>query len=205
MAEPSVAPAGPSNAASSPSTQRGVPYYEKLRRDLRSSLQKKRDLDAQLATIEDSIYRTEGAYLDETAAGNIIKGFDNYIKGTSVGGAATGAGAAGGGRRKGGGSSEADRVFSRSSISFMRSLDSPAPPTTSASTTSTPSHAPTPTSSFAPPSVRESAHATPSSANGTSKAGTSTNKKKKAAEVLKDEDEEEGKPVKRGKISYGRD
>ena len=61
----------------------------------------------------------------------------------------------------------------------------------------TPSHAPTPTSSVPPTlTARGSDNATPQSA--TSKAG---NKKKK---VVEKEDEDEGKPAKRSKISYGR-
>lgn len=63
----------------------------------------------------------------------------------------------------------------------------------------TPSHAPTPASSVPPAlTTRGSDHATPQST--TSKAAS----KKKKAPVEKDEDEE-GKPAKRGKISYGRD
>ncbi|KAL8922063.1 MAG: hypothetical protein Q9208_005373 [Pyrenodesmia sp. 3 TL-2023] len=64
---------------------RGIPYYEKLKRDLRETLQKKRLLDKNLATLEDQIYRFEASYLEETSsAGNIIKGFDNYIKGSAL-------------------------------------------------------------------------------------------------------------------------
>lgn len=119
------------------STTRGIPYYEKLKRDLRETLQKKRLLDKNMATLEDQIYRSEAAYLEETsAAGNIIKGFDNYVKGSALLG--SGAGAAGGGAGGGGGGgiagggggggtstrrkgvSDGDRVFSRSSCSYMR-------------------------------------------------------------------------------------
>jgi len=72
--------------------------------------------------------------------------------------------------------------------------DSPEP--TSAQTT--PSHAPTPNSSFAQ-STRDSNHPTPTSA--THKALPKKNKK--AAD--KDDEDTDGKEKKRSKISYGRD
>ncbi|KAL8650977.1 MAG: hypothetical protein Q9210_003500, partial [Variospora velana] len=40
---------------------RGIPYYEKLKRDLRETLQRKRLLDKNMATLEDQIYRFEAA------------------------------------------------------------------------------------------------------------------------------------------------
>ncbi|KAL0257440.1 hypothetical protein SLS55_008253 [Diplodia seriata] len=165
---------------------RGMPYYEKLRRDLREALAKKRVLDATLNTIEENIYRAETGYLEETSAGNIVKGFDNYIKGSTAS-TAGGAGAGNAARRKAA-INDQDRIFSRSSQSFLMN-DSPGP--TSAQTT--PSHAPTPTSSF----PGASNHPTPGST--TSKA---TNKKRPSA---KDDEDTDGKPNKRGKITYGRD
>ncbi|KAI4288537.1 MAG: hypothetical protein L6R35_002188, partial [Caloplaca aegaea] len=45
---------------------RGIPYYEKLKRDLRETLQRKRLLDKNMVTLEDQIYRFEAAYLEET-------------------------------------------------------------------------------------------------------------------------------------------
>ncbi|EXJ58002.1 hypothetical protein A1O7_05425 [Cladophialophora yegresii CBS 114405] len=141
----------PPNTASKPVTNSdrpGLPYYEKLRRDLRDTLQKKRLLDRNLASIEDQIHRQESAYLEETSvAGNIVKGFDNYIKASSsttasagtISGSALGGGV---GARRRAAINDADRVFSRSSVSYMRDSDSPS------SATSTPNHAATPTGSF---------------------------------------------------------
>ncbi|KAL4953012.1 histone acetyltransferase subunit NuA4-domain-containing protein, partial [Aspergillus filifer] len=162
---------------------RGLPYYEKLRRELRDTLQKKRLMDKSMAQLEDQIYRFEQSYLEETTAGNIIKGFDNYIKGSSTG-SSVGAGgiiSAGGGggtssRRKAA-VTDGDRVFSRSSASFMR--DSPAP----SSAQTTPSHAPTPTSTYNG-SGGNKANGTSgdtSSAAGSVKGGSSKNTKKKAS------------------------
>jgi chromatin modification-related protein EAF6 len=122
--------APPPTTTTSTDASRGIPYYEKLRRDLRESLQKKRTLDASIHSIEESIYRMETSYLEETGAGNIIKGFDNYIKGSAggssagSGGTLIGGGMGGGGggtatRRKGG-IGDADRIFSKSSASFNR-------------------------------------------------------------------------------------
>ncbi|KAF2196840.1 NuA4-domain-containing protein [Delitschia confertaspora ATCC 74209] len=191
MAE-NTPPAGGSNA-----TDRGMPYYEKLRRELRDTLQKKRLLDQSLAQLEENILRVETSYLEETSAGNIIKGFDNYIKGSTTISAAGGGGPGAGGRRKAA-VSEADRIFSRSSASFLRETSTPA------STQTTPSHAPTPTSSFP---TRESSRPAPNGAsNGASNKASSaglSSKKKKAPE--KDDDDTDGKPAKRGKITYGRD
>ncbi|KAK0515601.1 hypothetical protein JMJ35_001635 [Cladonia borealis] len=177
---------------------RGLPYYEKLKRDLRDTLQKKRALDKQLSQLEDEIYRYEGNYLEETVAGNIIKGFDNYIKGSTTAGGASATGGGGGtSTRRKGQVMDADRIFSRSSVSFMRELS----PTSSAQTT--PSHAATPTSGLPNPplSARESNHATPTSS--TSVRATSSFKKGNKRSDREDE-ENEGKGPKRLKITYAR-
>lgn len=57
--------------------------------------------------MDDTIYKKEGEYLEDTPHGNILTGFENYIKGVTSN-AVTG-------RRKQG-VSENDRVFSKSSV-----------------------------------------------------------------------------------------
>ncbi|KKZ64333.1 chromatin modification-like protein EAF6 [[Emmonsia] crescens] len=141
---------------------RGIPYYEKLRRELRETIQKKRLMDKSMAALEESIYRFEQSYLEETGAGNIIKGFDNYIKGSSgvsgiglgssLGSMTGGSGTGGPATRRKTAVQDSDRVFSRSSASFMR--DSPAP----SSANTTPSHAPTPTSASIPSLNRDNSY-----------------------------------------------
>lgn len=131
--------------------------------------------------LEDAILQHETAYLEETGSGNIIKGFDNYIKSAATTTAASGAGTT---TRRKAPISDADRIFSRSSTSFLREALTPG--------TSTPSHAPTPTSSFP---TRESSQPT----NGM-RAGAGSKKKK-----VVDDDDDDGKSIKRQKISYGRE
>lgn len=106
----------PSTSANATATadQPGRPYYESLRTTLRQTIDKKRKLDDQLAAIEDQIYKTEGAYLEETAnSGNIIKGFDGWVKGVQVGQKAAD-------DRRRGRFKEDERLFSRSSVSWIR-------------------------------------------------------------------------------------
>ncbi|GAQ04615.1 chromatin modification-related protein EAF6 [Aspergillus lentulus] len=195
---------------------RGLPYYEKLRRDLRDALQKKRLMDKSMAQLEDQIFRFEQSYLEETTAGNIIKGFDNYIKGSgsSTGLGASGialAGGMGGAARRKAQVTDADRVFSRSSASFMR--DSPAP----SSVQTTPSLAPTPTSAYNGSNGKLNGEGTSSAAasvKGSSSSSSSKNKKKSGGanggnkDKDKDDEGDEGgdkPPAKRLKITYGRD
>ncbi|RMZ83404.1 hypothetical protein DV737_g1637, partial [Chaetothyriales sp. CBS 132003] len=134
MAE-NIPPGSASKAAAASADRPGLPYYEKLRRDLRDTLQKKRVLDRNLAAIEDQIYRQETSYLEETsAAGNIVKGFDNYIKASAVSASAN---AAGGNTISGTPVNDSDRIFSKSSVSFSRGGDTDTP----SSAVSTPNHA----------------------------------------------------------------
>lgn len=64
--------------------------------------------DGAQSQIEDGIAAKEIAYLESTPGGNIITGFDNYMKGQS--GAAA--------QRRKVGPMENNRVFSKSSISY---------------------------------------------------------------------------------------
>jgi hypothetical protein len=94
--------------------QPGRPYYEQLRTTLRGTLDKKRKLDDQLATLEDQIFKLEGQYLEETSnSGNIVRGFDGWVKGVSVGGR-------GADDRRRGRVRDEDRVFSHSSVGWMK-------------------------------------------------------------------------------------
>ncbi|KAJ5884879.1 hypothetical protein N7495_009389 [Penicillium taxi] len=209
-ATPATVPAAPANAAAgapnAPTEQnaanRGLPYYERLRRELRDTITRKRLMDKSMAQLEDQISRFEQSYLEETTAGNIIRGFDNYIKGSangsSLGASGLSLGSGVGGRRKAQ-VTDSDRVFSHSSASYM--MDSPAP----SSAMTTPSHAATPTSvSGGNISSMKSAADIAAAAKATAalknkkKSGGSKNTK---VEDLSDED----KPAKRLKISYGRD
>ncbi|WWD18704.1 hypothetical protein CI109_103158 [Kwoniella shandongensis] len=81
--------------------------------ELEAAQRRKRAVDTSLANLEHSIYAFEGSYLDETAAsgGNIIKGFDNYLKPppTNV-------------NKKRLEVTETDRLFSTSSGTYQQSI-----------------------------------------------------------------------------------
>lgn len=78
-------------------------------------LAKRAQLERNLQLTEEAIYKKETEYLEETPQGNIITGFDAYTKSSSV---------APGGARRRGLVVEMNRVFSRSSVSFMQSVSS---------------------------------------------------------------------------------
>lgn len=63
---------------------------------------------ARKTNVEEDIFEKETAYLENTLGGNIITGFDSYTKGASSAAA----------QRRKTGLTEANRVFSRSSISY---------------------------------------------------------------------------------------
>ncbi|KAK4701990.1 chromatin modification-related protein EAF6, partial [Phenoliferia sp. Uapishka_3] len=100
------------------------------RKELRGYLEKKKRIDRELANLEASIHAFEGSYLSDallpaSAAasasssqfGNIIKGYESYLKP----GPSTGADRKRG--RVGEEARDADRMFSRSSATFQKALD----------------------------------------------------------------------------------
>ncbi|GAA5968467.1 hypothetical protein JCM11641_007645 [Rhodosporidiobolus odoratus] len=108
---------------------------EQSRKDLRGYLDRKRKIDRDLASLEASIYAFEGSYLSDnllpastganaaSAAaaqfGNIIRGYDSYIKAqASVGGDRKR-----GGRPGEGAALDKERMFSASSATFQRSIE----------------------------------------------------------------------------------
>ncbi|KAF9765541.1 hypothetical protein IL306_002156 [Fusarium sp. DS 682] len=97
-----------SSGAAAGTGQVTMSEYKKAQARVRDLVEKRRILERRLTQIEDSISQKETAYLDSTPSGNIITGFDNYMKGIS--GAAA--------QRRKAGPMEQNRVFSRSSISY---------------------------------------------------------------------------------------
>ncbi|KAH9815666.1 NuA4-domain-containing protein [Teratosphaeria destructans] len=174
---------GPTSAQPSGADQPGRPYYESLRATLRQTLEKKRKLDDALAAVEENIYKLEGAYLEETAgSGNIVRGFDGWVKGVVIGDKKVGG--AGRGRIR-----EEERVFSRSSVraQLQEGVESGG----TSSGVGTPREG----------RGSEGVAGTGPVGSGNGKV-TGGNKKRR---VGGGEEEEEGKVVKRSKISYARD
>lgn len=96
--------------------------YLALKSQLDAALVKKRAIDRTLSDLESQIWLFEGSYFQTTAAsgGNIIKGFDNYLKASQT----TGRGAAAAQLAlENGEIPPEDRVFSASSLTYQRSLE----------------------------------------------------------------------------------
>ena len=87
----------------------GQPFYEKSRAHLKDLIRRKALLERNLANQEDAIFKKETEYLEDTPQGNIITGFEGYVKGSSQGAQRRGM------QRV----VESNRVFSRSSVSFQ--------------------------------------------------------------------------------------
>ena len=84
--------------------------YAKTKQDLVDALSRKRAIDRQLISCEVQIYNFEASYLAETAGnggGNIIQGFDGYLKNPGV-------------NKRRAEVSDADRMFSNSSSTYAK-------------------------------------------------------------------------------------
>jgi chromatin modification-related protein EAF6 len=106
MAE-NVPPAG--GASGSNSDVPGQPFYDKARQHLKNLIEQQKRIQNRLATLEDGIYKEETEYLEGTPHGNIIKGFENYTKGT---------GSSAPGQRRRVPVNPEERLFSKSSITY---------------------------------------------------------------------------------------
>ncbi|KAI5815409.1 histone acetyltransferase subunit NuA4-domain-containing protein [Pyronema omphalodes] len=112
-------------ATPAPSREQAIVYYDRIKKQLRDLIHSKRHNDKQLSIYEENIYKAETAYLEETPNGNIVKGFDNYIKAAAP-------------RRKTN-FNDQDRIFSLSSITYAAKLQSEeSAPVTAASTPTVP-------------------------------------------------------------------
>ncbi|KAI1083217.1 NuA4-domain-containing protein [Whalleya microplaca] len=145
--------------------------YLKQRQHLKELLNKKKKNQQQLAQLEQSILDIETRYLDSTTFGNIVAGFESYLKGGSSAAA----------QRKRGGLTDQNRVFSRSSISY----NSLHPDNAEASSaTSTPA-APTPISTSFANKDKDGGSNQPTPTSATDKKG---GKKKQQQQKRKEKD-----------------
>ncbi|KAI0553620.1 NuA4-domain-containing protein [Xylaria curta] len=181
-----VQPATGSSAGTN-GDQPGLAHYEKQRQYLKELLQNRKLIERQLVAQEQSILQKETEYLESTPYGNIITGFDGYIKGSTNATA----------QRKRTGLTDQNRIFSRSSISHNPTHPDHADAQSAASTPA----APTPLSTtFAKDKDSGSNHPTPTSA--TDKKGG--NKKKKTKKEADAEDSEmDTREVKKIRTHFG--
>ncbi|KAI1172432.1 NuA4-domain-containing protein [Nemania sp. FL0916] len=167
--------------------QVGIEHYEKQRQYLKDLIANKKIIERQLIAQEQSILQKETEYLENTPFGNIITGFDSYIKGSSNASA----------QRKRTGLADQNRIFSRSSISHNPSHPDHAD---AQSATSTPA-APTPVStSFAKDKDTGSNHPTPTSATD-KKGGNKKKKNKKEADA--EDSEMDARETKKVRTNFG--
>lgn len=103
----------PSSAPANDDVTRGLPLYASTRAHLKDLLAKKARVEEQLRKKEEEILQKETEYLLQTPAGNIITGFDSYVKNVGSSGGMTAS------RRKVE-ITDSMRVFSGSSVSFVK-------------------------------------------------------------------------------------
>ncbi|KAE9381503.1 NuA4-domain-containing protein [Stipitochalara longipes BDJ] len=164
----------------------GQPFYDKARAHLKDLLQKKRLLERSLAQQEETIYKKETDYLEDTPSGNIITGFEAYTKGS---------GSSAPGQRRRAAVQESNRVFSRSSISYNVNAESPME-----TAQSTPMAAMPNTPLEITKGDSGSNHATPTSATSANKSGAGSKKNKKGADG---EDSELDRETKKVRTNFG--
>ncbi|GAP87372.1 putative histone acetyltransferase subunit 4 protein [Rosellinia necatrix] len=177
-----------SSGAGANGDQPGLAHYEKQRQYLKGLIQDRKVIERQLIAQEQSILQKETEYLESTPYGNIITGFDGYIKGSTNATA----------QRKRTGLTDQNRIFSRSSISHNPSHPDHAD---AQSATSTPA-APTPVStSFAKDKDGGSNHPTPTSA--TDKKGGNKKKKNTKKDADAEDSEIDTREVKKVRTHFG--
>ncbi|KAI0107475.1 histone acetyltransferase subunit NuA4-domain-containing protein [Nemania sp. FL0031] len=177
-----------SSGAGAHNDPHGLAHYEKQRQYLRELIQNKKLIERQLISQEQTILQKETEYLESTPYGNIITGFDGYIKGSTNANA----------QRKRNGMIDQSRIFSRSSISHNPSHPDHAD---NQSATSTPA-APTPIStSFAKDKDSGSNHPTPTSA--TDKKSGNNKKKKNKKEAEAEDSEIDTRETKKVRTHFG--
>ncbi|CEQ40949.1 SPOSA6832_02617 [Sporobolomyces salmonicolor] len=129
-AQPPPAPPHPLEGLSPTDLRAKLDHSRKV---LRAYLDKKRKLDRDLAALESSIHAFEGSYLSDalfpssatsnaaSAAaaqfGNIIRGYDSYLKAPSASGADRNK------RVRTGEVNERERMFSASSATYLKSIE----------------------------------------------------------------------------------
>lgn len=131
-AAPSSTAAAAAGAAGAPasaplpgSLEEATHRYNTTKAALQAGLAKKRIIDRTLTDLESQIYLFEGSYLASTAAsgGNIIKGFDSYLKTTAPASSSAAAAAAAAAATGAANVPDEDRMFSLSSATYQRSLE----------------------------------------------------------------------------------
>lgn len=106
----------PANATMSSDKQA---EYEKHKKILHDAIQEKKNVDRQLTQIEEDIFAKESLYLTNTmhhSYGNIIKGFDTFVRSSLVTSHATG------GLRRRTLMTDDDRIFSLSLAVYIKHL-----------------------------------------------------------------------------------
>jgi chromatin modification-related protein EAF6 len=108
VSQPVVQPTAPTATPESSAQVREA--YSKTKQELIEALKRKRALDKQLIQCEVQIYNLEASYLAETSGsggGNIIQGFEGYLKNPGV-------------HKRRAEVSDADRMFSNSSSTYSK-------------------------------------------------------------------------------------